>query len=48
MAGHTVRELFSEGLTFLYGAHQQGGAQAAANQRTATSPKLLQMLRAGA
>ena len=47
MATHTVRELFAEGLMRLYGAHQQGAAQAAANRRTSTSPKLGQMLRAG-
>ena len=46
MAGHTVRELFSEGLMLLYGAHQQAASQVAANRRTSTSPKLLQMLRA--
>ena len=36
------------GLCFLYGAHQQGSAQAAANQRTSTSPKLRSMVKAGA
>ena len=48
MSSQVVRELFSEGLRFLYGAHQQGSAQAAANQRTSTSPKLRSMLKAGA
>ncbi len=48
MSSQAVRELFSEGLRFLYGAHQQGSAQAAANQQTSTSPKLRSMLKAGA
>ncbi len=48
MPGQAVKELFSEGLCSLYGAHQQGSAQAAANQRTSTSPKLRSMLKAGA
>lgn len=48
MAEHTVGMLFSEGLEYLYGAHRQGGSQAAANQRTSTSPRLRAMLRTGA
>ncbi len=48
MAGYTVKMLFSEGLEYLYGAHRQGAAQAAANERTSISPKLRAMLRAGA
>ena len=48
MSSQAVRELFSEGLRFLYDAHQQGSAQATANQRTSTSPKLRSMLKAGA
>lgn len=48
MPSQAVRELFFDGLSFLYGAHQQGSAQAVANQRTSTSPKLRSMLKAGA
>ena len=43
----TIERLFSEGLQLLYGAHQQGAKQAAANYDTSTSPKLRRMLRAG-
>ena len=48
MAGRTVETLFSEGLAYLYGAHRQGAAHAAASERTSASPKLRAMLRAGA
>ena len=42
-----VMEQFSKGLQLLYGAHQQGAKQAAANRGTSTSPKLRQMLHTG-
>jgi len=48
MAMSVVETLFSEGLQRLYGAHQQGAKQAVANYGTSTSPKLRQMLQAGA
>lgn len=41
------RRLFEDGLHLLYGAHRQGAAQAARNNKTATLPKLKQMLEAG-
>ena len=48
MPARTVNALFFEGLMLLYGAHQQGAAQAAASERTSTSPRLRAMLRASA
>ncbi|RYY15270.1 MAG: hypothetical protein EON55_06710, partial [Alphaproteobacteria bacterium] len=41
------RRLFEEGLDLLHGAHRQGAAQATRNNKTATLPKLKQMLEAG-
>ena len=41
------RRLFEDGLYLLHGAHRQGAAQAARNNKTATLPKLKQMLEAG-
>lgn len=47
MISGTIGTLFTDGLQYLYGAHQQGAKQAAANVRTSTSPKLRAMLKAG-
>ena len=41
------RRLFEDGLHLLHGAHQQGAAQATRNYKTATLPKLKQMLASG-
>jgi ferritin-like metal-binding protein YciE len=41
------RRLFEGGLDLLHGAHRQGAAQATRNNKTATLPKLKQMLEAG-
>jgi ferritin-like metal-binding protein YciE len=41
------RRLFEDGLHLLHGAHRQGAAQAKRNNKTATLPKLKQMLDAG-
>ena len=48
MISGTLGTLFTDGLQYLYGAHQQGAKQATANVRTSTSPKLQAMLKAGA
>ena len=42
-----TRRLFEDGLHLLLGAHRQGAAQAKRNDKTATLPKLKQMLEAG-
>ena len=39
--------LFEDGLHLLHGAHRQGATQATRNNKTATLPKLKQMLEAG-
>ena len=48
MISGTIGTLFTDGLQYLHGAHQQGAKQAAANVRASTSPKLRAMLRNGA
>ncbi|XYD09125.1 DUF892 family protein [Methylobacterium sp. NMS12] len=41
------QRLFEDGLHLLHGAHRQGAAQATRNNKTATLPKLKQMLESG-
>ena len=48
MISGTIGTLFTDGLQYLHGAHQQGATQAAANVRASTSPKLRAMLKTGA
>ena len=47
MTPGTLGTLFNDGLQYLYGAHQQGAEQAAANVKTSSSPRLRALLRSG-